>query len=260
MSQALNEFSLRLDELRNDLSLLEHTFELRPRIYQVLDFEKRGDALNLARAFGDITGNQPATLSGPMLVRLVASFERYLRKLMMETVESWAKKANGFDHLPEGLADRNLVLSGRFIASSDSPRDHLSIDLVALIDNLVTCRKGSTTFKLNSSVFMDLIYGVTPEVIEKSLGTIQILNWMNKVGADRALQSHLGLARVPDATKEIKVRLKKLSRWRNNWAHGGEDEISLTFREVREEGDFLLAFSKALDSAVAKHIQAARLP
>jgi hypothetical protein len=259
VSQALSEFDLRLDELSKDLSLLERTFELRPRIFQVLDFEKRSEALNAARAFGETTGNQPANLSGPMLVRLVASFERYLRKLMEETVDAWAKKAKGFDHLPNGLAERNLVLSGRFIASSDSLRDYFSIDLVEIVENLATCRQGSDSFTLNSSVFMDLIHGVTFDVIEKSLQQIRISSWTSAVSGDKDLQKLLGLIRVPDVTKEITKRLKKLSRWRNNWAHGGEEETSLTFKEVREEANFLLTFSKALDAAVTKQIKNAKL-
>jgi RiboL-PSP-HEPN len=260
MSQALNEFVLRAGEIRNDLSFLEQAYELRPRIYLVLDFEKRGQALEMARRFGETVGSQPASVCGPMLVRLIASFERYLRMLMQETVESWAKKAGHFDNLPEGLADRNLVMSGRFIGNSDSPRDYMALDMDALVDNLVTCRAGKAEFKLNSGVFMDLIYGVTSEVIEKSLRTVRINNWINVVGADRTLQTILDVDRVPDATKAVTTRLKKLSRWRNNWAHGGDDEVSLTFTEVNEELEFVVAFSSALDSAVTKQIQTARLP
>ncbi len=260
MSQALNEFVLRAGEIKSDLSFLEQAFELRPRIYLVLDFEKRGETLEMARKFGDTVGNRPASFCGPILVRLIASFERYLRMLMQETVDSWAKKAQYFDNLPEGLAERNLVLSGRFIGNSDSPRDYMTLDINTLVDNLVTCRKGRSEFRLNSGVFMDLIYGVTSEVIEKSLNTTRINNWMNVVGADRPLQARLGVDRVSDATKAVTARLKKLSRWRNNWAHGGDDEVSLTIREVNEELEFVLAFSKALDSAITKLIQRARLP
>ncbi len=260
MSQALNEFLLRAGEIRNDLSFLEQAFELRPRIYLALDFEKRGEALEMARKFAETVGNQPASVCGPMLVRLIASFERYLRVLMRETVESWAKKAQHFDNLPEGLADRNLVLSGRFIGNSDSPRDYMALDMSAVVDNLVTCRAGKAEFRLNSGVFMDLIYGATSEVIEKSLKTVRINNWMSVVGADRTLQARLGVDRVPDTTKAVTARLRKLSRWRNNWAHGGDEEVSLTFTELKDELEFVIAFSTALDSAVTKLIKTARLP
>jgi len=136
----------------------------------------------------------------------------------------------------------------------------MTLEVNTIIDNLATCRAGGTEFRLNSGVFMDLIYGVTPDVIEKSLSTVRINNWINVVGADKALQKNLGLDRVPDTTKAMKARLKKLSRWRNNWAHGGDEEVSLSFAEVNEELEFLIAFSRALDSAVTKLIQTAKLP
>ncbi len=148
MSRALDEFSLRLVDLRNDLLLIEYTFELRPRINQVLDFEKRGEVLDLARKFGSTVGNQPASFYGPMLVRLVAAFERFLRSLMRDIVEAWVQKAQTFDRLPPGLGERNLVLRNGALANSDSPRDHLNIDLLEVIDNLATCRGETKDFKL----------------------------------------------------------------------------------------------------------------
>jgi hypothetical protein len=257
MSRALVEFGLRLVELRDDLALLEYTFELRPRINQVLDFQKRGEVLDLARKFASLTGSRSASFYGPMLVRLVASFERFLRSMIGETVENWAKKAETFDKLPEGLGERNLVLSGRFLASSDAPRDHLTVDLVTLVNNLASCRAGALDYRLNPGVFSAQISGVTPEAIESGLKAVRILNWWNAVGANTSLQSQLGSRRTVDASKQAQARLKELSRWRNNWAHGGDDEVTLTNAEVQSALEFLSAFSKALDAAVAAHLNRA---
>ena len=254
MSQALIEFNLRLADFKNDLSLLEYAFELRPRIKQVLDPSKQGAVFDLAMKFGNLEGNQPESFYGPMLIRLVASFERYLRLLMRDAVEGWAKRAKTFDQLPDGLGDRNLVLSGRVIGNSDSPRDYFNVDLVALVDNLITCRNGTTTFRLNPIVFMDLINGITHDIIEKGLKAIKIHNWQNAIGADKALQAQLNCIRTCDATKQMVARLKELSRWRNNWAHGGDNEPSLRSTEIRSAVDFLSAFSNALDLIVMKQI------
>jgi hypothetical protein len=210
--------------------------------------------------FGKLGGNQPESFYGPMLIRLVASFERYLRLLMRDAVEGWSKRAKTFDQLPDGLGGRNLVLSGRLIGNSDSPRDHLSLDLFTLVDNLPTCRNGSATYKLNPIVFMDLINGITSEVIERALKAIRINNWQNMVGADKNLQVQLACNRTSDATKQMGARLKELSRWRNNWAHGGDNEVSLTSTEVRGALQFLSAFSKALDLTVTKQINSSKIP
>jgi hypothetical protein len=257
MGQALRELEARMELLRNDIQLLENTFELRPRIYEVLNFENRGAVLEVAKRFAEAKGAEPATFCGPLLVRLAAAFERYLRMLMREAVESWEKRASSFDDLPDGLGERNLILSGRVIGSSDSPRDHITINLQSIIDNLATCRAGSTSFRLNSAVFMEIIYGVTSDVIEKSLHAVRIKNWPNAVGADRGLQQRLGQTRVPDTTKEMNARLKRLSRRRNNWAHGGDDEVSLTFPELRDELEFVLALGRAIDSVATKQFGAA---
>lgn len=260
MSHALNEFNLRLTDFENDLSFLEYAFELRPRIKQVLDPSKQGAVLDLAIKFGDLEGNQPESFYGPMLIRLVASFERYLRLLMRDAVEGWSTRAKTFDQLPDGLGDRNLVLSGRLIGNSDSPRDHLNFDLFMLVDNLPTCRNGSAVFRLNPIVFMDLINGITHDVIERGLKATRINNWQNAIGADKALQAQLDCTRTSDTTKKMAARLKELSRWRNNWAHGGDNEPSLKITEIRSALDFLRAFSTALDKIVTKQIQTTKLP
>ena len=87
----------------------------------------------------------------------------------------------------------------------------------------------------------------------------RIPQWENAVAADRKLQAILGQTRTVDTSKEMMLRLKKLSRWRNNWAHGGDEEVSLTFRELREQLEFLIAFARAMDAVVSSQIQFGRL-
>ena len=194
-----------------------------------------------------------------MLVRLVAAFERYLRLLIRDAIEEWSKKATNFERLPSGLASRNLVLSGRVISNSDLPREHIKVDLTDIVDNLLTCRRGSTVFKLNSLAFMTQVTGVTPEIIRNALKLVQVENWIDAVGDDAPLKTHLDCKRTADATKKIETKLKDLSRWRNNWAHGGDDEIALTCDDLLQSLRFLKLFGSALDRTVFKRIQAADL-
>jgi hypothetical protein len=160
---------------------------------------------------------------------------------------------------PEGLGGRNLVLSGRVIANSDSPREHVNIDLDKLVESLATCRSGATKFRLNASAFMIQVVGVTPEVIENGLKLTRITNWWDAVAADKDLQRQLNCARTSDATKKAEARLKELSRWRNSWAHGGDDEVSLTLAELKDAVEFVALFSRALDHVVAKKVAAKKL-
>jgi len=260
MTKALEEFTLGIAEIRSDLKFLEQSFELRPRIFDILDTNQQSDAIKLARNFGQNKNIQPASFCGPMLVRLVASFERYSRKLMQEVVDAWAKRAKKFERLPKGLIERNLILTGRVLGNCDPPRDYLNLNSASLVDNLAQCRPGQDEFRLNSEVFMGLIKGVTLDTLDKGLEIAQIQNWLNAVGADRALQTRLEKRRVPDTTKAIEARLKKLSRWRNNWAHGGDEMVSLSIADTLDELEFLKDFCTALDAAVMKQIAAAKLP
>ncbi len=259
MGLALREFETRTEQLRADIQFLERSFELRPRIFEVLNYEGTDDVVKIATKFGSTSGADPALFCGPLLVRLIGSFERFLRMTLRDAIEAWSKKAKSFTELPEGLAERNLVLTARLLSSVDTPRDHLKIDVISLIDNLVTCRDGGGSYKLNPSAFMDLISGITPEVVEKGLKAVRVPQWDNAVAADGKLQSILGQTRTVDTAKEMMLRLKKLSRWRNNWAHGGDEEVSLTFRELSEQLEFLITFAKAMDAVVDSKIQSARL-
>jgi len=103
------------------------------------------------------------------------------------------------------------------------------------------------------------VVGVSPEVIESGLKLVRITNWWHAVASDKDLQRHLHCTRTSDAVKKAEAKLKELSRWRNNWAHGGDDEVSLTITELMEAVEFVGLFSKALDRAVTKQIQTRQL-
>jgi len=223
-----------------------------------LNHQGTADIVRMATEFGSTSGADPALFCGPLLVRLIGSFERFLRMMLRDAIEAWSKKAKTFSELPNGIGDRNLVLTGRLLSSVDTPRDHLKIDVISLIDNLVTCRDGAGSYQLNPLAFMDLISGITHEAVDRGLQAVRILQWENAVAADRKLQEILGQTRTVDTAKEMKLRLKKLSRWRNNWAHGGDEEVSLTIRELREQLEFLIAFARAMDAVVSKQTQSSR--
>jgi hypothetical protein len=258
MGLALREFETRAEQLRADIQFLERSFELRPRIFEILNYDGTADMVKMATEFGSTSGADPALFCGPLLVRLIGSFERFLRMTLRDAIDAWSKKAKTFAELPDGLGDRNLVLTARLLSSVDTPRDHLKIDVISLIDNLVTCRDGGASYQLNSSAFMDLISGITAEVVEKGLKAVRIPQWDKAVAADGKLQAILGQTRTVDTAKEMTLRLKKLSRWRNNWAHGGDEEVSLTFRELREQLEFLIAFATAMEAMVDSKIKSAR--
>ncbi|MGA8342635.1 MAG: hypothetical protein WB781_11930, partial [Candidatus Sulfotelmatobacter sp.] len=83
---------------------------------------------------------RPEGIYGPLLVRLMAGFERYLRLLIVEGVEYRASSAKTFDDLSKKLVNRNLILTGRILANLENPRDYLSFSIEALVANLASCK------------------------------------------------------------------------------------------------------------------------
>lgn len=54
--------------------------------------------------------------------------------------------------------------------------------------------------------------------------------------------------------ERAKERLKELWRWRNQLAHGRDEEIALTESQLNEAISFIECFTSALDAAVKKRL------
>jgi hypothetical protein len=259
MAQALDEFTARVANLRRDVNFISLAANFRPQVYRVLDREAEPEAIDLAERFADVKDSEVSAIYGPLVVRLSAIIERYLRALIEECVSAWAIKAGSSERVPATLANRNIVLTGRLLASSDQPRDHLKLDVPTLIKNLASCSGSRRDFVLNREAFSTLIIGITPETVEASLKAVKVGDCWDAICADPDLKRSLQKTRTVDAAKATKLRLKELSRWRNNWAHGGDEEISLTDQELLDACDFATYFVKALDTVVTTRIRMAQL-
>lgn len=197
---------------------------------------------------------RPEGIYGPLLVRLMAGFERYLRLLIVEGVEYRASSAKTFDDLSKKLVNRNLILTGRILANLENPRDYLSFSIEALVANLASCKAGSNSFKLNPHAFSAAVIGVNPSAIDKALETIEVNECWDTIGGDSKLEKLLGTKGARATGSQSADRLKELSRWRNHLAHGG-DEIAITESQLRDAVDFVWAFGGSLDAAVKKHLK-----
>ena len=259
MGKSLQELIARVDNLRTDIEFIQKSYDFRPHVYKVLNRNGNPDSVVLAERFAQLKDTQAENIYGPLLVRLVAALERYLRGFLQEAVTAWVSKAKTFDRLPRSLINRNIILSGKLMANSDSPRDHISIDIPSLIRNLATCRGSSNDFQINLEAFSTLISGITPEMLESSFRTIKVEEWWNAVCSEPTLVKLAGSKKTTDVTKYAQRRLKDLSRWRNNWAHGGDEEIVLSAMELSNACDFVASFARSFDTTILKRISAATL-
>src|ERR1700760_957182 len=169
MSTPLEDFAARLAELKADLAFITTASHLRPRLGEILQWDGPKEILHIAQEFMGAREARSEGIYGPLLVRLMAVFERYLRLLIIEGVEYHTSIEKTFDEIPTKLANRNLMLTGRILANFENPRDYLTINIEGLIVNLASCKAGSTSFSLNSQAFSNTIMGVNPNAIEKAL-------------------------------------------------------------------------------------------
>lgn len=256
MPAALGELNARIDELKSDLAFTALAAQLRPRIGDVVRWDAASEVLRLVRQFMEAKASRPEGVYGALLVRLLAAFERYLRMLIVQSVEQRASGASTYDEISQTLGERNIILTGRVLAAVDAPRDHLTLDIEALISNLASCKRGSASFRLNSQAFSATVTGASPPVLEKALQYVEVPGCWDGVGASAALANLLQTKGARATGEAARERLKELWRWRNHLAHGGDEEIALTERQLREAVDFIQFFGAALDGVVQKRLSA----
>jgi hypothetical protein len=255
MRTALEDLRARLTELKADLAFVTAATQLRPRLAEILQWSGSRGTIQLAQRFMDAKESRPEGIYGPLLVRLMAVLERYVRLLVVEGVEHHTSAVKTFDELPQKLANRNLILTGRILASLDSPRDYLSFNVEELIVNLASCKAGSDSFRLNPHAFSASLIGISPAAIDKALESIEVGECWDAIGGDAKLEAMLGTKGARATGSQSANRLKELSRWRNHLAHGG-DEIAITEAQLRDAIDFVWAFTTSLDTVVKKHLKA----
>lgn len=216
-----------------------------------------GEERTLVQSFLNIRHSRPEGLYGPLLIRLLAAFERFVRGLIVWTVDHHYNTVAKFDDLSAGIAQRNRQLTGKMLALSELP-DHLVFDIPLLIGNLATCKAGYTgAFRLNSVVFSSGIAGFSPKHLETALENIDVEDFWDFLGRDEKLIAILGTKGARQTGKEASERLKELSRLRNRLAHGGDGAPLVSEVQLRDAQAFIAALSKALEDLVLTKLKIA---
>jgi hypothetical protein len=173
-----------------------------------------------------------------------------LRTTIADVVIRRAEKAKTYDDLAESLGNRNLVLTGRLLSTLDTPRDYLTLNVNEMVDNLASCRRGSSSFKLNALAFSATLAGVNPSVIEKAFDNVDVGKWWDKIGANPKVVALMGTTGTHATGLRVKERLKELARWRNHVAHGGDGQLVISDSELSDAIQFVAVFGEALDAIV----------
>lgn len=86
-----------LPSFRADLTFVALATQLRPRIGDVVQWHAVGEVLDLVKQFMNAKSSRPEGVYGLLLIRLLAAFERYLRLLIVQSVERRASGASTYD-------------------------------------------------------------------------------------------------------------------------------------------------------------------
>jgi len=256
MSKALDELRARLLDIEADVTFVSLATRLRPRLGDVVNWSAGGEVTLLAREFMGSRDWRVEGVFGPLLVRLLATLERYTRNLIEEALVAYEGRAATYDQLALHIKNRNTALTGTLLAAIEAPRDHLKLQFDSLISNLASCKAGSTTYHLNSKAFGAAVVGMGAAALERALGNVGVSDWWDKVGSYRALEAVLGTKGSRATGKVARDRLEELCRWRNNLAHGGDEEVALAESELRECVAFARTLAEALDGVVLPSVKA----
>ncbi len=250
MTAPLGELEATIVALEADFGFVSLAARLRPRIGDVIQWEPTTEVTKLAQSFMNAKESRPEGVYGPLLIRLLGAFERYMRKLVDFVLTQRSAGVADYRQLPDALCNRNIRLTGRALANIDAPRDHLVLDVGALIDNLASCKPGRSDFRLNSQAFTAPIVGAGPGVLEKALASVDIDEWWDAVGRYDPLMRVLGTKGARPTGGRARERLRELWKWRNQLAHGSDEEIAVSETQLRDAIVFLRAFSASLDAVV----------
>ena len=248
---ALDEFRARTSDFEDELELVSLAARLRPRLGGVLNYDAKGEDLSLALQFVAHKNDRPEGILAALMVRLLAAFERFVRRRIAECVRTHQARAKTYDELPDHLRQRNMVLSGRALSMLDTAPDHLLIDSDQLLGALASCRPGAATFELSARAFEIAVTGASPEAVQRALESVGVKDWLDKVGADAhvAVTVETKPTQVRETAKRVKEELERLSRWRNNVAHAGDVEVLVDEGLLRKKIVFLSALAVAIDAA-----------
>lgn len=256
MPTPLEDLLSRLDEIEADVNFADLASSLRPRIGDALNWSADNENLKLAVAFMKAKDSRIEGVCGALFVRVVAAFERYLRRLVEAGVDDVAQRAKGFDAIPANIQKRNLIYTGRVLSGIESPKDYQVFNYEGLVSNLATCKSGSKDFRLNSNAFSAVVVGSGPEILERALRAIDVEGLWDPIGASGRLQKLLGTKKSRDTGTQAQDRLQDLTKKRNQIAHAGDSEPALTAQDLRDAIEFIRVFSESLNTEVQRQLAA----
>jgi len=254
MGAARTELEARLGETHAAAHFVDRAYQLRTRIGQAIRWDGPQHEIQLLRSFMDEDAGREEEILSALYVRSVAAFERYIRNACSEFVDARAALASAARNLPADLRQRNLILSARLLSTLDQPRDHIKFNPAAIIERLAACEKNSIPYLLNSVSFSSFVQSPTVEAVEKTFANVGLKDLFERLGRSTTLQQLLETKATRATSLRVQERLEEIVRWRNNFAHGGDDERTVTIDKFDSLVKFFRAVASGMDQAVTERL------
>jgi hypothetical protein len=193
-----------------------------------------------------------ATLAGPSRLHRLgyqvaivfgyASFERYVRDLIMLIARVMSSVCTTYGDLPEGVRDNHLRLTLK-VASIATERSTYDLPTVAsMLSRLLACLDGTEPYVLNDEVFADHSANFRTNLVRDALRRVGV-----EVAEDRTTPelSALLAGELSGLYARASSVIDDLAERRNDAAHGAEIELldrptlGAVVRFVRAYGDAL---------------------
>lgn len=184
---------------------------------------------------------------------LCAEFEMSIRKLIDKFVLDASNRCNEYHQLPSAMRKwypdgcSNLILGinqGKFA--------HLTKDQI--VQSLASCLK-TKNYNLVGEAFSDNQKNFRPEVVEETLSIrIGLSKIWQKLSRDVTLQAFVGTTELSTIERQIRDRLDKIMRRRNDIIHRGRSYYTPSESEVRGSASFLKLLVHGLASVIKHYL------
>ena len=251
VNRAVAALRADLDEVRGSLDFAVAATSIRPRLNGMLNWAALPPGeKGLAQRFMSIReGYLEGVLRG-LFVTIAASYEQFVRDLVVAGAAQAAAVVSGFDELSETIKNYNIFLTGRAFETIFGRRQHTKFDYFALSGNIGSCRPGVKVFQLNEEVFAADVTMPSVEGLQKSLDRIGVTVSWDDLARDAALQKALGTLGVRETSKTAQEYIDAFVAKRNLIVHGGRGSTTVVEADVEQALAVILAIGEGLGQLV----------
>lgn len=218
---AFTELQASVDEIRSHVRFAAIAIRLRPRLRSAIVWDGMDSELQtIVKLFLTNQCQSSVSLEG-LLVRLVAAFEAFVRRIVRDSIIFINSQSVPYDQLDITFRKRNRRNAGNALRTIMDPSEHFNLDFDTLCAELGTCVPESRAARLSGEAFSMMVGNIRAESIEKALSMLAVRVDWDRIGRNGDLQRAVNSSGTRKTAKAIKDLLADAQKRRNVLAHAG---------------------------------------